>query len=137
MDELDRGGGYLPTGQPNELWSYGEEVYAILRRWMARRLSLRPYLWELYREASETGAPLLRTMFFEFPEDPRCWEAEDQYMFGSRYLVAPILEADVFSREVWLPAGTWTLLSTGETYTGGKTVVVPAPLEEMPVFEKI
>ena len=136
LDDRDRGGGYLPTGRPNELWSYGEEVYAILRRWMERRLSLRPYLQALYREASETGAPLLRTMFFEFPGDPRCWETEDQYMFGSRYLAAPILEADTFSREVYLPAGTWTLLSTGETYSGGRTVTVPAPLEEMPVFEK-
>jgi len=57
-------------------------------------------------------------------------------MFGSRYLAAPILEANTFSREVYLPQGTWTLLSTGEVYSGGRTVSVPAPLEEMPVFEK-
>ena len=137
LDERDWGGGYLPTGQPNELWSYGEEVCAILRDWLKRREALKPYLRELYREASETGSPLLRTMFYEFPEDPRCWELTDQYMLGSRFLAAPILEADTFTRQVYLPAGTWRLTHTGEEYKGRQTVTVPAPLEEMPVFEKL
>ena len=137
LDERDWGGGYLPTGRPNELWSYGEEVCAILRDWLKRREALKPYLRELYREASETGSPLLRTMFYEFPEDPRCWELTDQYMLGSRFLAAPILEADTFARQVYLPAGTWRLTHTGEEYAGGRTVTVPAPLEEMPVFEKL
>ncbi len=137
LDERDRGGGYLPTGQPNELWSYGEEVYAILRKWLERRWALKPYLKELYAEASRTGAPLLRAMFWEFPEEARAWETEDQYMFGSRYLVAPVLEAGARSRAVWLPAGRWRLLSTGEEYGGGQTLTLPAPLEEMPVLEKL
>ena len=137
LDELDRGGGYLPTGQPNELWSYGEETYAILRRWLEKRRALKPYLKELYREARETGAPLMRPMFWEYPEDAYAWEVEDQYMFGGRYLVAPVLEAGARSREVWLPAGRWKLLSTGEVFEGGRTVTVPAPLEEMPVLEKL
>ena len=136
LDDRDWGGGYLPTGQPNELWSYGEEVYAILRTWLERRLRLRPYLAELYREASLTGAPLMRPMFFEFPEDGRCWELEDQYMLGSRYLVAPVLEAEADSREVYLPAGRWKLLFSGEMYEGGRTYRFPAPLEEMPVLER-
>ena len=134
LDDRDRG--YLPTGRPNELWSYGEEVYAILRRQLERRLAMKPYLQALYREASETGAPLLRTLFFEFPEDPLCWEISDEYMLGSRYLAAPVLELGARRREVYLPAGTWRLLHTGELYTGGRTVCAPAPLEEMPVFEK-
>ena len=79
----------------------------------------------------------MRTMFFEFPEDERCWALEDQYMFGSRYLAAPVLEAAAVSREVYLPAGRWKLLSTGEVYAGGRTVRVPAPLEEMPVLERL
>ena len=136
LDERDWGGGYLPTGQPNELWSFGPEVYAILRSWLERRLHLRPYLASLYREASETGAPLMRAMFFEFPGDARCWELEDQYMLGSRYLAAPVLTPGAVSREVYLPAGRWKLLSTGETYAGGRTVLLPTPLEEMPVLER-
>ena len=58
-------------------------------------------------------------------------------MFGSRYLVAPILHLDEFKRDVYLPAGKWKLTSTGEEFDGGQTVTVDAPLEYMPVFEKI
>ena len=137
LDDRDWGGGYLPTGQPNELWSFGEEVYAILRRWLEIRRKLKTYLAELYREASETGAPLMRPMFWEFPEDPVCWETDDQYMLGSRFLAAPVLEAGARSRSVYLPAGRWKLLATGEILDGGRTVTLPAPLEEMPVLEKL
>ncbi len=137
LDDRERGGGYLPTGRPNELWSFGEEVYAILRRWHARRAALKHYLRSLFREASETGMPLLRAMFLEFSGDPRCWELSDQYMFGSRYLAAPVLEPDCFRRSVYLPAGRWRLLATGETFSGGREVEADAPLEEMPVFERL
>ena len=76
-------------------------------------------------------------MFYEFPEDKACWELDDQYMFGDRYLVAPIFELNRFEREVYLPAGSWKLTSTGETFSGGQTVKAAAPIEYMPVFERI
>ena len=136
LDDRDWGGGYLHTGQPNELWSYGEDNYAIMRKYYDIRIAMKDYIASLYREASENGSPLIRTMFYEFPEDGRCWQVTDQYMFGSRYLVAPILKHDCFRRDVYLPAGTWKLSSTGETYVGGQTVTVDAPIEYMPVFER-
>ena len=137
LDDRDWGGGYLHTGQPNELWSYGEEVYAVLRKYYEIRVSLHDYIKSLYEETHENGSPLLRAMFYEFPEDEKCWTLQDQYMFGSRYLVAPIFHLDEFSREVYLPAGRWRLTSTGEVFTGGRTVHVDAPVEYMPVFEKL
>lgn len=76
-------------------------------------------------------------MFYEFPDDPVCWELTDQYMFGSRYLVAPILHLNQFEREVYLPAGAWRLTSTGEVCEGGRRVTVAAPLEYIPVFERV
>ena len=76
-------------------------------------------------------------MFFEFPDDEKCWELQDQYMFGEKYLVAPIFELNCFEREVYLPAGEWKLTSTGEVYKGGQTVSVKAPIEYMPVFERV
>ena len=79
----------------------------------------------------------MRTMFYEFPEDEKCWELQDQYMFGSKYLVAPIFELNRFEREVYLPEGEWELTSNGERYRGGQTVSVDAPIEYMPVFKKI
>ena len=133
----DRGGGYLRTGQPNELWSYGEENFAIMKRYYDLRLGMLDYIRGLYREASENGSPLLRTMFYEFPNDAKCWTVEDQYMFGDRYLVAPILSLNQFSREVYLPAGSWRLTGTGEVFDGGRTVTVDAPIEYMPVFERL
>ena len=95
------------------------------------------YIKSLYEEAHENGSPLIRTMFYEFPSDEKCWDIQDQYMFGAKYLVAPILHLNEYKREVYLPQGSWKLTSTGEVYTGGKTVCVDAPIEYMPVFEKI
>ncbi len=137
LDNRDWGGGYLHTGQPNELWSYGEENYAIMKKYYNLRISLHDYVKKLFDEAHENGSPLLRAMFYEFPEDEKCWELQDQYMFGEKYLVAPILRLNQFSREVYLPAGKWKLTSTGELFDGGCTVSVDAPIEYMPVLERV
>ena len=137
LDDRDWGGGYLHTGQPNELWSYGEENYRIMRKYYDVRIALHDYIRDLYREAHETGAPLIRTMFFEFPEDGKCWELQDQYMFGAKYLVAPVLQLNQFERKVYLPAGTWRDVNSGETLAGERTVTVSAPIDVIPVFERI
>ncbi len=137
LDDRDWGGGYLHTGQPNELWSYGEDNYRIMKKYYDIRISMHDYIKSLYQEASENGSPLIRTMFYEFPEDKICWELQDQYMFGSKYLAAPIFKLNQFERDVYLPAGTWKLTSDGSTYEGGQTVHVAAPIDYMPVFEKI
>lgn len=136
LSDKDYGGGYLYTGQPNELWCYGEEAFEIMKKYLKIRLSLKPYLLGLMKEAHETGAPLMRTMFYEFPQDEKCWEISDQYMFGSEYLVAPILKADQFSRNVYLPAGVWKNLNDGKEYQGSQTIPCDAPIECIPVFQK-
>ena len=120
----------------NEMWSYGDENFEIMKKYYDIRKELKPYIKELYKEASENGAPLIRAMFFEFPEDEECWKIQDQYMFGTRYLVAPILELNRFEREVYLPKGKWMLTSNGQIFEGGQRVKVAAPIEYMPVFEK-
>lgn len=137
LDDRDFGGGYLHTGQPNELWSYGEDNYAIMRKYYDIRISMHAYISKLYEEAHTNGSPLIRTMFYEFPQDAKCWELQDQYMFGEKYLVAPILELNQFEREVYLPEGKWKLTSTGEVYDGAANVKVAAPIEYMPVFERM
>ena len=137
LDTRDWGGGYLHTGQPNELWSYGEDNYAIMKKYYDVRISMHDYIKGLYEEAHVNGSPLIRTMFYEFPEDAKCWELQDQYMFGDKYLVAPILHLNQFEREVYLPAGKWKLTSDGTVYEGSCTVTVAAPIEYMPVFERV
>ena len=137
LDTRDWGGGYLHTGQPNELWSYGEDNYKIMKKYYDIRIDMHDYIKKLYEEAHTNGSPLIRTMFYEFPNDAKCWELTDQYMFGDKYLVAPILHLNEFVRDVYLPEGSWKLTSTGEVYTGGKCVSVDAPIEYTPVFERV
>ncbi len=137
LDTRDWGGGYLHTGQDNEMWSYGKENFEIMKRNYELRKSLKPYLEKIFAEAHQNGSPLMRTMFYEFPEDPVCWEATDQYMFGPDYLVAPVLTSGARSREVYLPAGQWKDIRSGEIFPGGQAVTADAPLESIPVFMKI
>ena len=90
------------------------------------------------RETSETGAPLLRTMFYEFPQEAECWKLEDQYMFGAKYLVAPILEAGQRERRVYLPQGKWIdTHNRKQELAGGRWITAEAPLEYIPVFERV
>jgi len=132
----DFGGGYLFTGANNEIWSYGKEAQKIFEKQIALRERLRDYTASVMKEASENGSPVLRAMFYEFPEDEKCWDLSDQYMFGSKYLVAPILTADTYSREVYLPAGKWKDERTGEIIDGGKTITAQAPIDSIPVFSR-
>ncbi len=137
LSDKDYGGGYLFTGQPNELWSYGEEAMKIMRKQLNLRYSLKPYLLDLMKEAHETGAPLMRTLFYEFPEDGKCWDISDEYLFGTKYLVAPVLYVNQFVRDVYLPVGIWKNINDGKQYSGGQTVKCAAPIDCIPVFEKI
>lgn len=133
----DHGGGAASTGRPNELWSYGPEAEAIFRKYLDLRLEMKEYLMEVMDEASQNGSPVMRTMFYEFPEDPHCWELDDQYMLGSRYLVAPVLTAYTASREVYLPEGKWKSIHDGSIVNGGQTITAATPLDVIPVYERI
>lgn len=125
----------LFTGGGNEVWSFGDEAYDILAKYMYIRETMRPYTRELMKQAHEKGTPIMRTMFYEFPEDEVCWKLKDQYMYGSDILVAPVAYEKMYAREVYLPSGTkWTSLRDGKVYEGGQIVLVEAPLKVIPIF---
>lgn len=127
----------LTSGQDNEVWSFGEENYEILKKYLFIREKLRPYIRECMKAASKTGEPVMRPLFFDFPEDKHAWEVEDAYMFGKDVLVAPVMEAGIAEREVYLPAGAeWTEVSTGRKWTGGQTITANAPIDVIPVFTR-
>ncbi len=131
------GGATCLSGAPNEIWSYGDEVYEICRHYIDVRQSMRDYTRTLMKEAHENGSPVMRTLFYEFPEDAAAWDTEDEYMFGPRYLVAPVLEAGATARDVYLPAGvSWKNINDGTVHEGGRVVCAPAPLSVIPVFER-
>ena len=125
----------LFTGGNNEVWSFGESNEKILTSYIFLRELMRPYTRKLMEEAHLYGKPVMRPMFYDFPEQDICWDLKEQYMFGSSILVAPILYEDQTERTVYLPSGyKWTLLSDGTVYEGGQTIHVTAPLEQIPVF---
>ena len=79
----------------------------------------------------------MRAMFIDFPEDPRCWELEGQYMLGKDILVAPVLNKGDRTRTLYLPSGAdWVYAPDMTVYEGGQTVTVDAPLETIPVFSR-
>ncbi len=134
-EEFINGVRQLTSGQDNEVWSFGEDNYEILKKYLFIRERLRPYIRECMRQASATGAPVMRPLFFDFPEDKEAWNIEDAYMFGPDLLVAPVMEEGKRERQVYLPAGCkWTDASTRAVYEGGEKVTVPAPLDVIPVF---
>ncbi|OPJ57554.1 TIM-barrel domain-containing protein [Clostridium oryzae] len=123
------------TGSDNEIWSFGEENYEIMKNYIEMRERLRPYIRTCMEEAHEKGTPVMRTMFYEFPEDAACWNAETQYMFGPDILVAPVFELGQRSREVYLPKNqAWKNAKTNEILQGGQTITVEAPIDEIPLF---
>ncbi|KAF2451154.1 glycoside hydrolase family 31 protein [Karstenula rhodostoma CBS 690.94] len=132
------GGASCRSGADNEVWSYGPEVYEICKTYMGIREDLRAYTRKLMAEAHEKGSPVMRTMFYEFPEDSVCWDLEEEYMFGDKYLCCPVLEAGQDTMTVYLPrakGGTkWKSFWSTEEWEGGATITVSCPLATIPVF---
>lgn len=129
------GGGALPSGAANEVWSYGQEAYEILKKYMFMRERLRPYIKEQMKAAHEKGTPVIRPIFYDFPDDSACWDVDDQYMFGPDILVAPILYEGQRTRKVYLPEGIeWRDAATGTVYEGGQCIKCDAPLDVIPLF---
>ncbi len=124
------------TSRPHEPWVYGERVEQICRKYIELRYRLLPYLYSLFWQASVTGAPILRPLLYEFPQDPQVKHLADQVMLGSALMAAPVLRPGVTCRSVYLPAGDWFDWWTGEQITGGRHILAEAPLEQMPLYVK-
>ena len=130
-------GSSVGTGSPNEVWSYGEETLKIMSRYLQVREQLKPYILKHMEVASKEGIPMMRPLFFDFPDDQQCYTIEDQYMFGPDLLVAPVLEYRASARKVYLPAGaSWKDALTGKVYNGGQTIEYKVTIDNIPVFCK-
>ena len=130
------GGGIFGYGAPNEIWSYGEQNEKIFTKYIFIRERLKPYIKEIMKEAHKVGTPPMRPLFYEFPNDKTAWEVDDEYTFGSDLLVAPIINENQYSRQVYLPdEGTeWENAWTGEKYMGGQKITCDAPIDKIPLF---
>lgn len=123
------------TCGPNEVWSFGEEAYGILKKLLVLRERLRPYIMAQMKEAHEKGTPPMRPLFYDFPDDKISWDIEDEFMFGPDILVAPVDQEGARSRFVYLPKDAiWIEVSTGRIHQGGQFIECSAPLDTIPVF---
>ena len=123
------------SGADNEIWSYGDEIYELCKKYIDIRERMRDYNRSQMKQAHEKGTPVMRPLMYDFPADPLAWETEDAYMFGGDLLVAPVTEEGARECSVYLPAGErWINVWTGEAYDGGQTVIAAAPLDVIPVF---
>jgi alpha-D-xyloside xylohydrolase len=119
----------------NEVWSYGKQAEPILEKYLRLRYQLMPYIYSLGYRTWLTGAPFMRALPLDFPDDPKVADLRDEYMFGPALLVAPVTEQGATSREVYLPAGSdWYNYWTNERMKGGQTITVQAPIDTIPLF---
>lgn len=105
---------------PTEPWLYdSKRVQDVFRKSAEMKYRLMPYVYAQAKECTEKGLPMLRALFVEFPDDPGAWRVDDEYLFGSQILVAPLLESGITSRTVYLPQGKWIDYQTEKVYEGG------------------
>ena len=118
-----------------EPWHY-PAIAPIVKRWWKLRYRLMPYILKEARTTTETGYPMVRALMMHHADDRQVWHIDDEYYFGSEFLVAPVLSADD-RRDVYLPEGRWVNFFTGERHEGGRWLKgVQCPLDEMPLYVK-
>ncbi|MEO6981218.1 MAG: glycoside hydrolase family 31 protein [Mucilaginibacter sp.] len=120
-----------------EPWQWGKKNMAIIKKDIELRYRLLPYIYSCFYQSHKTGMPLSRTLAIDYTHDENVYAVKyhNQFLFGDSILVAPV-ESTQLTANVYLPAGNWYRLSSGENYTGGKVVNVDAPLTDLPVFIK-
>jgi alpha-glucosidase len=117
-----------------EPWAFGEPYETHIRELMRLRQRLVPYLYTVFEEAHRTGAPVLRPLLFEFPDDETTYATDDELMLGSALLVAPIARPAAEYRHVYLPRTTWVHYWSGERFTGPCHILAHAPLGQPAIF---
>jgi alpha-glucosidase len=117
-----------------EPWVFGEPYESVCRKMIKLRQRLLPYLYTLFEECHRTGAPILRPLLFEYPEDETTYNADDEFLLGSALLAAPITRPGIEHRHVYLPQGTWFHYWTGGRLDGPAHVLARAPLGEPALY---
>jgi alpha-D-xyloside xylohydrolase len=104
---------------PKEPWAYGKDFMDDFRKAVDMKYELMPYIYAQAKQSTLKGLPMLRALCIEYPDDPGAWLVDDEYLFGSDILVAPLMESGISGRDVYLPQGTWIDYQTGKVYNGG------------------
>lgn len=123
----------IDTAQ-QEPWAFGEPYESAYRAAIEARYRLLPYLYTLFHEAAATGAPIMRPLYYHYPQDEQTCEIEDEFLIGDALLSAPVYEPGTISRRVYLPAGQWLDYWDGTEYPGEGWSNIPAPLDRWPLL---
>ncbi|MBV9278952.1 MAG: DUF5110 domain-containing protein, partial [Chloroflexi bacterium] len=119
-----------------EPWAFGEPYESVIRRTLKLRQRLIPYLYSLFDECHRTGAPILRPLLFDYPDDATTYAVDDELLLGDALLAAPITRPGIEHRHVYLPRGVWFHLWTGERVEGPAPILAHAPLGEPAIYVK-
>ncbi|WP_353134284.1 TIM-barrel domain-containing protein [Pseudopedobacter sp.] len=120
-----------------EPWMFGEIAEKNAKAAIELKYQLFPYLYTYARKAHDTGLPITRGLFMEYPEDENAIKIDDQFLFGEELLIAPVLKKGERVKRVYLPDGEWIDFNNKKTvYLGGQTVAYQAPLSTIPIFVK-
>src|SRR5919107_794896 len=119
-----------------EPWAFGEPYESVCREMIKLRQRLLPYIYSLFEVCHRTGAPILRPLLFEYPEDKTTYTADDEFLLGDALLVAPITRPGIEHRHVYLPEGTWFHYYSDERFEGPDHILAHAPLGEPALYVK-
>ena len=119
-----------------EPWMFGDEVTSVVKKFIELRYQLLPYLYTSFWNYLSEGTPILKSLVLYDQEDIQTHYRTDEFIFGDKILVCPILEANSKGRRLYLPKGRWYNYWTNETSIGGKEIWVEAELDSMPLFIK-
>ena len=123
---------YASGTRRQEPWAFGQETMELVRKAIALRYHLMPYLYDLAHE----DLPMLRPLVMEYPDDPMVENICDQFLLGDALMAAPIIQPGTTARSVYLPKGVWYDYYTGKRYTGGKHILAQAPMDHLPLFAR-
>lgn len=124
-----------------EPWKYGYEAENIISNHLRLRHKLVPYLYNMNYESSFNDTPLLRPLYFVYPETEEAYEYKNEYFFGSDLIACPITSKRIQGTglakvDVYLPEGEWYDIFANRLYTGGRRLTLYRDLENIPVFAK-
>ena len=124
------------SGHPSEPVYWSDKTQEIVRNYMKLRYAMLPYNYTLAYQNATAGLPLMRPLFYQFPDDTAASKAENQYMWGENLMVAPVIEKGKQTQSIYFPKGQWFDFHTGVEYTGKKRIDFPLNIENIPVFAK-
>jgi alpha-glucosidase len=117
-------------------WAWGDVIQEMVREAIRLRYRLLPYIYATFLRAYDTGAPVQRPLVFDYQYDPTVGDIDDEYLLGPDLLVAPVIDAGVTARQVYLPAGGWYDWHTGELVGGNRYLLTSTPMDRIPIYAR-